>query len=166
MDGLAFFNESYFGLIAITLAILHILIRYLIFVGNQMKFNFNWEDVGQVIIGAFALAVPISFSEEAWDLSKTLPLENIAMLFGISIIFLGFYAYQSVFQSNVKRRVIAYILRIVIAYALTLCVVALVLFTLNKLPLDSDPLLAFKRLIIIAMPASMGAIVVDSFDKE
>ncbi|HBV77889.1 MULTISPECIES: DUF2391 family protein [Vibrio] len=131
-----------------------------------MKLNFNGEDASQVVIGAFTLAVPISFSEEAWDLSKTLPLENIAMLFVVSILFLGFFAYQSVFQSNVKHRVLAFVLRIVIAYCLTLCVVALVLFTLNKFPLESEPILAFKRLIIIAMPASMGAIVVDSFDKE
>lgn len=131
-----------------------------------MRWNFNWEDASQVIIGAFTLAVPISFSEEAWDLSKTLPLENVAMLFGISILFLGFFAYQSVFQSQIKHRVLAFILRIVIAYSLTVLVVALVLFTLDKLPLTTEPLLAFKRLIIIAMPASMGAIVVDSFDKE
>ena len=26
------------------------------------------EDVSQIMIGAFALAVPVSFSEEAWDL--------------------------------------------------------------------------------------------------
>lgn len=131
-----------------------------------MKLNFNLEDASQVIIGAFTLAVPISFSEEAWDLSKTLPLENVVMLFIISIIFLGFFAYQSVFQSDVKRRMSAFILRIVIAYLLTIFVVALVLFALDKLPLQTEPLLAFKRLILIAMPASMGAIVVDSFDKE
>ncbi len=131
-----------------------------------MKLNFNLEDASQVIIGAFTLAVPISFSEEAWDLSKTLPLENVVMLFIISIIFLGFFAYQSVFQSDVKRRMLAFILRIVIAYLLTIFVVALVLFALDKLPLQTEPLLAFKRLILIAMPASMGAIVVDSFDKE
>ena len=33
-----------------------------------MKLNFNGEDASQVVIGAFTLAVPISFSEEAWDL--------------------------------------------------------------------------------------------------
>jgi hypothetical protein len=31
--------------------------------------------------------------------------------------------------------------------------------------LDS-PLVALKRVIVIAMPASMGAIIVDGFDKE
>lgn len=131
-----------------------------------MKLNFNLEDASQVIIGAFTLAVPISFSEEAWNLSKTLPLENVLMLFIISIIFLGFFAYQSVFQSDVKRRRLAFVLRIVIAYSLTIFVVALVLLALDKLPLQTEPLLAFKRLVLIAMPASMGAIVVDSFDKE
>ncbi|MBD1577335.1 MULTISPECIES: DUF2391 family protein [Vibrio] len=131
-----------------------------------MEINFNWEDASQVIIGAFTLAVPISFSEEAWDLSRTLPMLNIGMLFGTSIVILAFFAYQSVFQSDVQHRMFAFVFRIVFTYFLTLCVVALVLFSLNKLPLDAEPLLALKRLIIIAMPASMGAIVVDSFDKE
>lgn len=30
--------------------------------------NFNLEDASQIAIGSFALAVPISFSEEAWRL--------------------------------------------------------------------------------------------------
>jgi hypothetical protein len=45
-------------------------------------------------------------------------------------------------------------------------VVGLILFSLNKFPFSEQPLIALKRLIIIAMPASMGAIIVDSFDKE
>jgi uncharacterized membrane protein len=49
---------------------------------------------------------------------------------------------------------------------MTAVVVALVLFCLNKLPLLDQPWLAIKRIIVITMPASMGAIVVDSFDKE
>jgi hypothetical protein len=44
--------------------------------------------------------------------------------------------------------------------------VGIVLLALDKLPLWDDPILAFKRMILIAMPASMGAIIVDSFDKE
>lgn len=63
-----------------------------------IRLNFNWEDASQVIIGAFTLAVPISFSEEAWDLSKTLPLENVVMLFVISIIFLGFLLIKVCFK--------------------------------------------------------------------
>ena len=31
---------------------------------------------------------------------------------------------------------------------------------------QDDPITSLKRIIVITMPASMGAIVVDSFDKE
>ncbi|MEH6453698.1 MAG: DUF2391 domain-containing protein, partial [Psychromonas sp.] len=42
-----------------------------------MKLSFNMEDVSQIFVGAFALAVPISFSEEAWKLGETLPFANL-----------------------------------------------------------------------------------------
>ncbi len=131
-----------------------------------MKISFNLEDASQVAIGAFALAVPISFSEEAWKLGETLPLTNLLMVFILSIAFLGIFAHEGVFQGNIKYRVPVFLWRIAIAYTITAIIVALVLFSLNKFPLLTDTLVAFKRLIIITMPASMGAIIVDSFDKE
>ena len=131
-----------------------------------MNLSFNLEDASQVTIGAFALAVPISFSEEAWKLGTTLPWMNLLMVFILSLSFLGFYAYESVFQGDIKFRVPVFLWRIALAYTITAIVVALVLFSLDKFPLLTDPLIAFKRLIVITMPASMGAIIVDSFDKE
>lgn len=131
-----------------------------------MNLSFNLEDASQVAIGAFALAVPISFSEEAWTLGETLPLLNILMLLFLSITFLSFYTYGSLFQANIKYRIPVFLIRIVIAYFIAALVVALVLIALDKFPLLSEPIIALKRLIIITMPASMGAIIVDSFDKE
>jgi uncharacterized membrane protein len=131
-----------------------------------MKFGFNMEDASQVFVGSFALAVPISFSEEAWRLGETLPLTNLMMLFILSVLFLGIYTYQSVFQKDIKDRLLVFIFRIIVAYLMTALVVCLVLLCLNKLPLLADPITSFRRVIVITMPASMGAIVVDSFDKE
>ncbi|MBN2721463.1 MAG: DUF2391 family protein [Campylobacterales bacterium] len=131
-----------------------------------MNFNINLEDIAQIIIGAFVLAVPISFSEEAWRLGETLPLFNLFLIVTLSVSFLALFAYQSVFQGNIVHRNFIFIFRVVVAYLITLCVVLLVLLSLDKFPLLTEPILAIKRLIIIAMPASMGAIVVDSFDKE
>ncbi len=128
--------------------------------------HFNLEDASQVLVGAFALAVPISFSEEAWRLGESLPMTNLLMLLSLSVIFLSFFAYQSVFQSRIRHRVSIFIFRVFIAYSIAAIVVALVLLCLDKLPLLTEPLVAFKRVIVITMPASMGAIVVDSFDKE
>ena len=76
------------------------------------------------------------------------------------------FAYQSIFQGTVSKRVAVYIFRVFAAYLITLAVIALLLFAIDKFPILSDPVVALKRLIIIAMPASMGAIIVDSIDKE
>jgi len=131
-----------------------------------MNLSFNLEDASQVAIGSFALAVPISFSEEAWKLGETLPLTNLLMLFVLSVVFLSFYTYESVFQADIKYRIPVFLIRIVIAYFIAALVVSLVLIALDKFPLLTEPAIALKRLIIITMPASMGAIIVDSFDKE
>ncbi|MEH0666101.1 DUF2391 family protein [Vibrio scophthalmi] len=131
-----------------------------------MKYSFNFEDASQIFVGAFALAVPISFSEEAWRLGETLPPLNLFLLFSLSVVFLTLFTYQSVFQSNVQTRKWEFVARIVAAYLIAACVVALVLVCLDKLPLMEDPITSFKRVVVITMPASMGAIVVDSFDKE
>lgn len=128
--------------------------------------HFNLEDASQVAIGAFALAVPISFSEEAWRLGETLPMINLLLIFMLSIFFLSFFTLQSIFQGNVNNRISVFIFRIIIAYSVATLVVALVLLAINKFPILSETTVAIKRLIIISMPASMGAIVVDSFDKE
>ncbi|MBR9875239.1 MAG: DUF2391 family protein [Vibrionaceae bacterium] len=131
-----------------------------------MSRHFNLEDASQVLVGAFALAVPISFSEEAWRLGESLPMANLIMLLSLSVIFLSFFAYQSVFQGRIRHRVSIFIFRVFIAYSIAAVVVALVLLCLDKLPIMTEPLVAIKRIIVITMPASMGAIVVDSFDKE
>jgi hypothetical protein len=34
------------------------------------------------------------------------------------------------------------------------------------MPILSEPFIAIKRILILAFPASMGAVVVDSLDKE
>jgi len=131
-----------------------------------MKLNLNGEDIAQIVIGASALAVPISFSEEAWVSAIDLPLPNLFLVFFLSVGFLALYAHQSLFQASIKHRRFVFIFRVVLAYLLTAVVVGVVLLSLDKLPLITEPVIAFKRIILVAMPASMGAIVVDSFDKE
>ena len=76
------------------------------------KLYFNLEDVGQIAIGAFALAVPVSFSQEAWDLGQTLSWYNLFLIFILSISFLSLFAYQSIFQGTVSKRVAVYIFRV------------------------------------------------------
>ncbi|UIP30538.1 DUF2391 family protein [Photobacterium sp. TLY01] len=131
-----------------------------------MDWKFNAEDLGQLVIGSFALGVPISFSEEAWQLSESLPLLNLSVLVVLTLLFMGLYAYQSMFGQNIRKRVPVFLARVLGAYLITYLVVCLILFSLNQFPIIDNWVVAVKRALIIAMPASMGAIIVDSFDKE
>lgn len=126
----------------------------------------NFEDIIQVIVGASALSVPVAFSEESWNLSYTLPIPNIIFIILLSLLFVNLYSFQGIFQSNIKHRLRVFLLRTLIDYILTLIIVGIVLLALNRLPLLSEPIIALKRIIILSFPASMGAVVVDGFDKE
>ena len=126
----------------------------------------NFEDIIQVIVGASALSVPVAFTEEAWDLGRTLPVANVILLAVLSMLFVNLYSVHNIFQGNVRHRILAFLFRTVFVYSITIVVVATVLFALNHLPLLEEPLVAVKRIVILAFPASMGAVVVDSFDKE
>ncbi|MCY1720252.1 DUF2391 family protein [Prolixibacteraceae bacterium Z1-6] len=128
--------------------------------------NIDFEDLSQVIIGSAVLSVPIAFTEEAWNLSKTIPILNLGVIVILTLSFIGIYAFKGIFQGHIKQRKITFVKRVLIDYGITLLVVIVVLFALNKFPISENPLIAMKRVIIIAFPASMGAIVVDSFDKE
>jgi len=126
----------------------------------------NFEDVLQVIVGASALSVPVAFSEEAWNLSRTLPFTNIFLLALLSLLFINLYSFQSIFQGNVRHRIPLFILRTLLDYGITLCVVFVVLLAIDRMPLMEEPTVGLKRMVILSFPASMGAVVVDSLDKE
>ena len=131
------------------------------------KFNTaNFEDIIQIVVGASALSVPIAFSEESWRLSETLPIQNIFILIFLSLLFINLYSFQSIFQGNVQYRIFTFLARTILVYFITLCVVFTVLIALNRMPIMSEPIVAIKRIIILSFPASMGGVVVDSFDKE
>ena len=134
---------------------------------ENMNFKkIDFEDLSQLIIGASVLCVPIAFTEEAWNLSRTIPVFNLVIIILLTLLFIGIYAFKGIFQGQVKNRKATFVKRVLIDYAVTLVVVVIVLLALNKFPVYDEPLIALKRTILISFPASMGAIVVDSFDKE
>lgn len=125
----------------------------------------NLEDISQIVIGAAVMAVPIAFSEELWNFGETLPLLNIILLFCISLLIQFFYTQFSIFQGKEsKKHIIA--ARVAINYLLTFGTVALILFTLNRLSFTSELRVGLYRIIILSFPASLGAVIVDGFDKE
>lgn len=130
------------------------------------KENINLEDIIQVAIGSAALTIPVAFSEESWRLSETLPTLNLIVIILLSLFFINIYSFQGIFQGQVKHRLSHFVLRTIIDYMVTFLVVLIILFALNRMPIFEEPLIAFKRIIILSFPASMGGVIVDGFDKE
>jgi uncharacterized membrane protein len=125
----------------------------------------NFEDVSQIIIGAAVMAIPIAFSEELWNFGETLPSLNILMLAVLSLAIQLFYTYFSLFQGK-EERYFHIVFRVSLNYVLTFLTVGIILFALNRLSIASDLFVGFKRMIILSFPASLGAVIVDGFDKE
>jgi uncharacterized membrane protein len=132
----------------------------------MIKGTINRDDIIQVIIGASALTIPVAFSEEAWNLSRTLPTLNVIILLFLSLLLVSLYSIQGIFSGNINHRIVQFISRTFIVYGVTMIVVFLVLFAINRMPILGEPLIAFKRIVLISFPASLGGVIVDGFDKE
>ena len=133
---------------------------------KNMLRKLDIEDLGQIIIGSTMLSVPIAFTEEAWRISEDIRLPNLCLIIFLTLCFIGLYSYQGIYEGSVPRRRHIFIIRILINYFVTCAVVSVVLLSLDKLPLMENLLVSLNRVIIVAFPASMGAVVIDSFDKE
>ena len=133
---------------------------------KSMLRKLDIEDLGQIIIGSTMLSVPIAFTEEAWRISEDIRLPNLCLIIFLTLCFIGLYSYQGIYEGSVPRRRHIFIIRILINYFVTCAVVSVVLLSLDKLPLMENLLVSLNRVIIVAFPASMGAVVIDSFDKE
>ena len=132
---------------------------------NKYFYKLNLEDISQIIIGAAVMAVPIAFSEELWKFGETLPLINILILLCLSLVIQFFYTKFSIFQTQQKSFTVI-LARVSVNYLLTFITVGIILFALNRLSLSSSFLIGLNRVVILSFPASLGAVIVDGFDKE
>jgi len=120
------------------------------------------KDAAEIIIGSVILAVPASITEEIWTLSSELSLLKAAIISLTSLVFIAFFVqtrYSHDFSTASQKSLAA---RVSSVYALTMLVSAVILLGIDKLPLIEDPIVALKRTMLVAFPASFAATVVDS----
>lgn len=128
---------------------------------RPLMVEFKPRDILQVIVGSSLLAIPMAFTAETWDLGVELPLNNVILLGMISIFFVALFVYFNFYRFYMKRNKIHYVVRVLATYLIAFAVVALLLTLLGKCPWGADNILALKRIIIVAFPASMSATVSD-----
>lgn len=123
--------------------------------------EFKPRDVVQVIIGSALLAIPVSLTEEAWNLGESLPNLNIGILSFISLLFISVFIYFNFYRRNLKGYKIEFVKRVVSTYLISILVTAIILTIIEKCPWGTDSLLALKRVIIVAYPASLSGTLSD-----
>jgi len=120
------------------------------------------RDVFQIIVGAYILAVPTALTEEVWVLSGELPMINILAIALLSVFFVSLFIYSNFYRFVLKSHLFDYIKRVIATYGLTLVAVGLFLTIIEKCPWGIDNLLAIKRILFVAFPASMSATISDA----
>ena len=129
-------------------------------VTKRLKVEFHLEDVGQLIAGAFVMALPVALAEEVWDLGASLSTIRIMMILLLSVTTLAIFVWALFYGSHAAEYKGYFLRRVVTAYLLTFLVSLVLLMLFDKAPLD-DPGLAMSRAIIVAFPAAFAATAVD-----
>jgi uncharacterized membrane protein len=119
------------------------------------------SDLMQILVGATILAIPVGFTGETWMLGETLPLPNVLALGGLSILFIAAFVYYNIYRNALRGHAYEFVKRVTAIYGLSLLVVGVLLTLIQQCPWGINDLVAIKRIIITAFPASMGAAVTD-----
>ncbi len=136
--------------------------KVLNYVLKPFMIEFRPRDLLQVIIGATILAIPLAFTEETWRLGEELAVRNVALLGIISILFISSFVYFNFYRFNFKGHAFEYLKRVAATYIFSLIVVGVILTVIQKCPWGIDNVLALKRIVIVAFPASMSATLSDA----
>ena len=129
---------------------------------KPLMVEFRPRDLMQVIVGASILAVPIAFTEETWRPGQTLPFRSVLILSAVSLLFTSLFVYFNFYRFAFKGHVLEYAKRVLAIYLFSLLVVGALLTVIQQAPCVSNVVLAVKRVLIVAFPASMSAGVSDA----
>lgn len=129
---------------------------------SPLMVEFYPRDVLQVILGASILAIPVAFTEEAWRMGELLPLNKVLGIMGLSLFFIAVFVYYNFYRDgHFREHWDQFLKRVISIYVIALMVVAVILTLIEQAPWSTDRLLAFKRIILVAFPASMSGAVAD-----
>ena len=129
---------------------------------KPLMLEFKPRDIMQVLVGSALLAIPVSLTEEAWNLGQVLPNTNVLMIAILSLLFISVFVYFNFYKITLRGYVFEFIKRVLGTYLLSFLVVAVILTLLQKCPWGIDNLLAIKRIVIVAFPAAMSGTLSDT----
>jgi uncharacterized membrane protein len=132
------------------------------YIAKPLMVELRRRDVMQILVGAAILSIPVAFTEEVWRLGEHLPLLNVTILTMISIGFIALFVYSNFYRELFHKYRFEFLKRVLAIYLISLGVVAVLLTVIQVAPWEEQPMVALKRVIIVAFPASMSAAISDS----
>lgn len=135
--------------------------KLLHYVTKPLMVELRPRDIMQIIIGSTILALPVAYTEEAWNLGAELPALNVLLLSIISLVFVALFVYFNFYRFNIKGNVFNYVKRVIATYLISILVVSILLSIIQRCPWETDFVLAIKRVIIVSFPACMSATISD-----
>jgi len=129
---------------------------------KPLMVEFRLRDVLQTVVGASILAIPAAYTEEAWNLGRDLPIINIALIALISLLFIAMFVFFNFYKNYIAEFRLQFFVRVIGTYIVSFVVVAMLLTIIGQCPWGVDNVLALKRIVVVAFPASMSATVTDA----
>ncbi len=129
---------------------------------SPLMVEFHLRDLFQVLVGAVLLAFPLSISEELWTISEEISTLNTLIFMAMSLVCISLFVYSIFYSGREGKHFISFFKRVTITYIISLFMVAFLLTLINRAPWSVDLVVALKRTIIIAFPASFSATIADS----
>jgi uncharacterized membrane protein len=123
--------------------------------------EFYVHDIIQIIIGSMLLAIPIGFTQEVWELGASLLWWKVVIIAMCSFFFICLFHYYNFYRHHFHKHQGEFWKRVIVTYLVAFFICGFLLLTIDKAPWLSDWSIAFKRTVLVALPASLSAAVAD-----
>jgi uncharacterized membrane protein len=119
------------------------------------------KDFAQIIVGAGALALPVAMSKDTWEIAKELSPGDITAIACMSVLLIAGFVYAAYFHGHLREHWPHFLLRVLSIYGLTVFMSSLNLLLVNQAPWLTDSTLALSQTVLVSLPASFAAAIVD-----
>ncbi len=132
---------------------------------EPFKIKFNIQDILQIIVGSFVLAVPVGFTQEVWEMAERLPLLNMISILVLTLFFISIFTYYSYHKEHInahpKYHIFELSKRVLTTYGISFIVVAILMTAINVTPWKTNLLMAINLVVLVTFPAAIGAVISD-----
>ncbi len=129
---------------------------------NPFMVELTLRDVFQIFAGSLLIGAPLCFTEEIWNLSISLNPSNVVALGLMSFVLMASFVYFNFYRDKISGQFANFIKRIIVTYIIVAGSIALLLALVDKFPIQTEPLIALKRVVIISFPSLFAGVITDN----